>query len=402
MKIKIFVLLFLSVFASSCEANDAIQDDGVEGINIANFPVIDGSDSTDPLRKILMCHLLGFEYDWVRRPYTQDPNADIKQVIPQYTCTSSEQNHLKKDCLKESNTHSSFIALLNNEVELIIVARSISRDEKVYAEEIGVELIEKPIAKDALAFLVNPTNPIMSLTIDQIQGIYTGYITNWNSVGGNNDDIMPFVRNANSGSQEKFETMVMPGLIIKDFPELQVGLTMMSPYYQIEEYPNAIGFSPFYYYNVIVDNNSTKAIGVNGVAMTQDNIKNGSYPYTSEVYAAVRSGIDRNSMAYKIFEYLTSSCGQKVIEESGYIPLSTVSSVQSVSSKSIKISNNNNLLMIDSPTAISSVALFDMNGINVMQDNSGCVQIDLSKMQKGFYLVKIKNEEGVSTYNIKI
>ncbi len=77
-------------------------------------------------------------------------------------------------------------------------------------------------------------------------------MTNWKEVEGNDEEIRPYVRNRNSGSQEKFETLVMAGLTIAEFPELQVGLTMMSPYFQLEDDEQGIGFSPFYYYSVIV------------------------------------------------------------------------------------------------------------------------------------------------------
>ena len=105
-------------------------------------------------------------------------------IEPQYTCPQEEWRHLELDCLQKSNTHGSFINLLDGKVEVIFTARSMSRDEMVYAEEKGVELIEKPIAKDALAFLVNPANTVEDLSTEQIQSIYTGEITNWSEVGG--------------------------------------------------------------------------------------------------------------------------------------------------------------------------------------------------------------------------
>lgn len=318
------------ICASSCAAEDTPDQTLLPNININNFPVIDGSDSTDPLRDLLMCKVLGFGYKWERRPFTQDPQADIKEIIPEYTCSEADWRYLESTCLKHSNTHQSYINLIDGKVELVIAARSISRDEKAYAEESDVTLIEKPIAKDALTFMVNPSNPVSNLSISQLQGIYTGEITNWKEVGGNDEEIRPYVRNRNSGSQEKFETLVMEGLTIAEFPELQVGLTMMSPYYQLEEDRQGIGFSPFYYYSVIVDNGSTKAIGLDGVPMTKENVRNNNYPYTTEVYAAVRSDIDRNSTAYELFEFLTTSAGQSIVNESGYVPLNQDSAVRGI------------------------------------------------------------------------
>lgn len=225
------------------------------------------------------------------------------------------------DCMKKSNTHESFLNLIAGDVELIITARSISRDEKVSADANGVTLIEKPIARDALAFMVNAANSVNNLSIKQIQGIYKGDITNWNEVGGNDAAITPYIRNQNSGSQEKFETMVMAGLTIADLPEMQIGKTMMTPYYQLEYDANGIAFTPFYFLSVLVNNGKTKAVGVDGVAMTKENIENGTYPYTTDVYAIVRSDIDKSSVAYQLFKYLTTDAGQALIEESGYVPL---------------------------------------------------------------------------------
>ena len=325
MKHKLIILLSVFSFLS-CNAEDNNEiPTSMKDITIGNFPVLDGSDSTSPLRYILMCKLLGFDYEWQASPFIQNPDEAPKQVVPIFTCSEDERRELLTKRLLNSNTHQSFMNLIDDKVEVIITARSISRDEKAYADEQGVTLIEKPIARDALAFMVNLKNPVNNLSIEQIRGIYTGEIVNWSEVGGLDCMMKPYVRNRNSGSQEKFETMVMVGLTIKDFPEMQIGTTMMAPYYQLEQDTAGIAFTPFYYYKVMVGSGSTKAIGVNGVAMTKENIKNDTYPYTSHVYTAVRSDIDKSSMAYRLFEFLTSEEGQAIVDESGYVSLQTAS-----------------------------------------------------------------------------
>lgn len=326
---KIILLLLMAFTFSLCTGcsssdNGAGHDEeetanGLEGITISNFPVIDGSDSTTPLRYMLMCKAVGFDYEWRGNPFSQD--GCPKEILPSYDCTDEERRHLGSDCMKKSNTHESFLNLIAGDVELIITARSISRDEKVSADANGVTLIEKPIARDALAFMVNAANSVNNLSIKQIQGIYKGDITNWNEVGGNDAAITPYIRNQNSGSQEKFETMVMAGLTIADLPEMQIGKTMMTPFYQLERDVNGIAFTPFYFLSELVNNGKTKAVGVDGVAMTKENIENGTYPYTTDVYAIVRSDIDKSSVAYQLFKYLTTNAGQALIKESGYVPL---------------------------------------------------------------------------------
>ena len=377
MKHKLIILLSVFSFLS-CNAEDNNEiPTSMKDITIGNFPVLDGSDSTSPLRYILMCKLLGFDYEWQASPFIQNPDEAPKQVVPIFTCSEDERRELLTKRLLNSNTHQSFMNLIDDKVEVIITARSISRDEKAYADEQGVTLIEKPIARDALAFMVNLKNPVNNLSIEQIQGIYTGEIVNWSEVGGLDCMMKPYVRNRNSGSQEKFETMVMVGLTIKDFPEMQIGTTMMAPYYQLEQDTAGIAFTPFYYYKVMVGSGSTKAIGVNGVAMTKENIKNDTYPYTSHVYTAVRSDIDKSSMAYRLFEFLTSEEGQAIVDESGYVSLQTASTgIRSLENESKGAASDN-----VAPSG-KDASVYNLSGQRVIPQTKGIYIINGKKYVK--------------------
>jgi len=281
-----------------------------------------------------MCKLLNFNYEWKRNQLVSD--AGFNYISPIYNCTSEEKSHLENHCLQYSNTHLSFENLIDGTVELIITARDMSLDERTYADEKGVALIEKPIAKDALSFIVNPLNPVDELTSQQIRSIYTGVITNWNEIGGNDTIISPYIRNRNSGSQVKFEQIVMGGMEIMDLPEMREGITMFSPYRQIDEDVTGIAFTPYYYYSVIINDGKTKAIGVDSVPMRKDNIANGAYPFVTDVYAAVRFDTDKESMPYKVFEYLTTVDGQAAIEESGYVTLAEFTGIKTINDKATK------------------------------------------------------------------
>ena len=334
MKIKKLILLSVLFFGlMGCTENEghsdidnphvAVEDSSIiiEDSSVANFPVIDGSTSTAALRTIIACKILQLDYQW-RREVALDW---LWNVYPDYSTLSEEDQKLLYDKLQNNNTHGSFMNLIDGTVELIITAREISRDESVYARDKGVSLLQTPIAKDAFMFMVNAANPVNTLTISQIQGIYTGVIRNWSEVGGEDAEISPYIRNANSGSQEKMETMVMEGLEMIDWPEM-VGGSMGAPYWQLNDDVNGIAYTPFYYYDTIVDEEPivtvrrTKPIAVNGIAPSKETIIDGTYPYITEVYVAVRSDIDRNSMAYKLYEALVNS-GSAVVEESGYVPM---------------------------------------------------------------------------------
>ena len=283
-------------------------------LSLSNAPVTDGSDSTEPLRNLLMCRLLGIECQWQQRLQTDATWC----VIPQWYSLSDDDNAALHRILQNRNTHSSFVSLIDGENDIIITARGISRDEQKYADEKGIAVLSRPVAKDAFVFLVNPKNPVRNLSIEQIQKIYTGEIRNWKEVGGNDATINPYVRNPNSGSQEKMEKIVMAGLTMIDWPEM-VGYVMLSPYYQLENDENGIAYTPFYYYDTIVNDECTQVIGVNGIVPSKQTIENERYPYVTHVMSSVRADVDKSSTAYQLFYQLATGQHNDIVKESGYI-----------------------------------------------------------------------------------
>lgn len=397
------VSLFL-LFSTSCSGDDTNNVSPVlEGMSPENFPVLDGSDSTEPLRDILMCRIFGFQYKWERySPFLQDPTRAKQEVRPVYACSDSQRALIEKK-MQKSNTHQSYMNLIDGKVELVIAARAASRDENKYARDNNVALIEKPIAKDALTFMVNNSNPIECLSVEQIRKIYAGDITNWQEVGGEDMLITPYVRNRNSGSQEKFETMVMDGLEIKKFPEWHMGTTMETPYFQIENDRSGIAFTPYYYYSVIVGYGSTKAIGIEGVGMTKENIYNDTYPYVTNIYASIRADIDKSSTAYKIFEFLTSDKGQSVVEESGYIPLhksSTGISKQTNDGK-IEVSYLHGNIAVKCDECLQKIQVFDLNGTKVFSKSVNDKFIKIHHHLSGVFVISLFFDNG-SSYIKKI
>ena len=397
------VSLFL-MFSTSCSGDDTNNVSPVlEGMSPENFPVLDGSDSTEPLRDILMCRIFGFRYKWERySPFLQDPTRAKQEVRPVYACSDSQRALIEKK-MQKSNTHQSYMNLIDGKVELVIAARAASRDENKYARDNNVALIEKPIAKDALTFMVNNSNPIECLSVEQIRKIYTGDITNWQEVGGEDMLITPYVRNRNSGSQEKFETMVMDGLEIKKFPEWHMGTAMETPYFQIENDRSGIAFTPYYYYSVIVGYGSTKAIGIEGVSMIKENIYNDTYPYVTNIYASIRADIDKSSTAYKIFEFLTSDKGQSVVEESGYIPLhkSSAGISKQTNDGKIEVSYLHGNIAVKCDECLQKIQVFDLNGTKVFSKSVNDKFIKIHHHLSGVFVISLFFDNG-SSYIKKI
>ena len=178
------------------------------------------------------------------------------------------------------------------------------------------------IALDAFIFIVNHNNPIQSLTIKQVQDIYTGNITNWGEVGGNDAKINPYVRNANSGSQELMEMLVMKDLEMIKFPENSAELlfSMAGALDTVSHDSNSICYTVYYYKEHIAYMYYPESLAINGIYPDRDTIGNKSYPYVAEVYAVIRSDLDTSSKAYKLYEWLQTEAGKQVISESKYLP----------------------------------------------------------------------------------
>jgi phosphate transport system substrate-binding protein len=141
-------------------------------------------------------------------------------------------------------------------------------------------------------------------------------------VGGKDLEIVPLFRNRNSGSQELFETLVMQGLTMPDWSEDNEVGGMLPIFTRVRgENGAALGFTVYYYKEQIIrDNSLVKTLAVNGVYPDKNTISNGAYPYVAEVYAVIRSDLDKSSMAYQLYELLQTQAGKKIIAESGYIP----------------------------------------------------------------------------------
>ena len=310
--LTVFVLAIVVAFigCGGADSEETFNSPFIQGLTLNNYPRTDGSTSTLPLNTIIACRLLGIDF-----------GGNTGNVYPRLEGSNADKFW---ELVKASQTHESFINLIDNNADLILSARKMSAGEKAYADSKGVSLIETPIALDGFIFIVHPTNPIGSLTISQIQDIYAGRISRWNVLGGNNTNISPYVREPNSGSQELMESLVMKGLAIMDFPySPDIAFSMSGAHDAVSREENAICYSLYYYkeYLLGAGPNNTKTIAINGINPDKESISRNSYPLVTEVYAVIRSDLSESSMAYKVYEWLQTEAGKGVISESGYVAI---------------------------------------------------------------------------------
>lgn len=220
-----------------------------------------------------------------------------------------------------NNTIRAYEKLINKTADIIFVAPP-SKKQLEEAENAGINFRFTPIGKEAFVFFVNSQNPVNELTIEQLQAIYSGEITNWKELGGNDEAIRPFQRNENSGSQTAFVNF-MEGKTIIEPPTENVHYIMEPIVTQTADYTNygnAIGFSFRFYVNEMVKSNGVKILKINGVYPDLETIGNGTYLLSSPFFAITLTDNNKPNVA-KFLEWIVSEQGQYLVKKTGYCPI---------------------------------------------------------------------------------
>ncbi len=211
--------------------------------------------------------------------------------------------------------------LLNGERDLIF-ALAPSKKQTEEATAAGVKYELTPFCMDAFVFFVNADNPVGNLTTEQIRGIYNGKITDWKEVGApQSTKIIPFQRNEGSGSQTTLQKLMGDTPIMPPLKEDRIGGMgdIINDTANYRNFRAALGFSFRYYSTEMLRNNQIRLLSVDGVAPTVENIRDGSYPLVVTVYMVTARPRPEN--VRKIVDFMLSPEGQKLVEETGYVPI---------------------------------------------------------------------------------
>lgn len=236
--------------------------------------------------------------------------------------------HYYNSTVRCTGTVEAYQRLIDREVDLIFAAAP-SQAQLDAAAAAGVELHLTPIGKEAFVFFVNSKNPVTDLSVEQIQGIYSGAITNWREVGGDSQSIRPFQRMENSGSQSALERL-MAGLPLLE-PEMEDRVASMGGIIQevasYRNYKNAIGFSFRFYATEMVSSSDIRLLALDGIPPTQETIQDGTYPLASEFYVVTASLVgqpppqEQDPILAEFLAWILSEQGQYLVEKTGYVPV---------------------------------------------------------------------------------
>ena len=217
-------------------------------------------------------------------------------------------------------------ALINGTVDIANASRQIKPEETEQIEQNGNIPVEFVVARDAIAVIVNPNNPINKLTIPQISAIYTGEINNWSELGGEDRPIVRLSREVNSGTHVYFleEVIRMGG----DDDSLMFSTdTLLLPSSEgitteVSQNPNAIGYDGLGYVTpdtkvvaIARDYNSTYYLP------TVDTVNNGKYPIARDLYMYTVD--DPIGVVKTYLEWIFTTEAQDIVKQQGFVPINT-------------------------------------------------------------------------------
>ena len=236
-----------------------------------------------------------------------DGSTSMEKVIGALGESFMEANSGTTFTYNPTGSGSGIQAVSEGRCDIGLSSRALKDDEKASG------LKETTLALDGIAIIVNPQNPVKDLSLEQIAKIYTGEITNWKDVGGNDAEIVLIGREAGSGTRDGFESITDT----KDACQYRQELTSTGDVITtVSQNPNAIGYA-----SLAAIKDSVKALTVNGVAPTEATVKDGTYLVQRPFVLVTKEGVALSETAQKFFNFATSADAASIISAAGAVPV---------------------------------------------------------------------------------
>ena len=236
-----------------------------------------------------------------------DGSTSMEKVIGALGESFMEANSGTTFTYNPTGSGSGIQAVSEGRCDIGLSSRALKDDEKASG------LKETIVALDGIAIIVNPQNPVKDLSLEQIAKIYTGEITNWKDVGGEDAEIVRIGREAGSGTRDGFESITDT----KDACQYRQELTSTGDVITtVSQNPNAIGYA-----SLAAIKDSVKALTVNGVAPTEATVKDGTYLVQRPFVLVTKEGVALSETAQKFFNFATSADAASIISAAGAVPV---------------------------------------------------------------------------------
>ena len=238
-------------------------------------------------------------------PVTTDGSTSMEKVIGTLGEAFTEKEGINVT-YNPTGSGSGIQAVSEGRCDIGLSSRALKDDEKA-------ALTETVVALDGIAMIVNPENPVSDLSLEQIAAIYTGEITNWKEVGGNDAEIVLIGREAGSGTRDGFETITGTAEACKYRQELTSTGDVIAT---VASNPDAIGYA-----SLAALKNTVKALSVSGVTPTEETVKDGNYIIQRPFVLVTKTGETLSANAQKFFDFALSAEAAQYITTAGAVPV---------------------------------------------------------------------------------
>ena len=234
-----------------------------------------------------------------------DGSTSMEKVINSLGESFMAMNKDVKFTYNPTGSGSGIQAVSEGRCDIGLSSRALKDDEKASG------LVETVVALDGIAIVVNPENPVSDLDIDTIAKIYTGEITNWKDIGGNDAEIVLIGREAGSGTRDGFESITDT----KDACQYRQELTSTGDVINtVSQNPDAIGYA-----SLSAVGDSVKALTVGSVEATEATVKDGSYVVQRPFVLVTKEGTKLSPAAQAFFDYALSADAASIIAAAGAV-----------------------------------------------------------------------------------
>ena len=235
-----------------------------------------------------------------------DGSTSMEKVIGYLSESYMEENKNVKVTYNPTGSGAGIQAVSEGRCDIGLSSRDLKDDEKT-------TLDQTVVAIDGIAIVVNPENKIEDLSVEQIGKIYTGEITNWKDVGGDDKPIVLIGREAASGTRDGFESITDT----KDKCKYNQELTSTGDVIQtVSSNPNAIGYA-----SLAAIKDTVKALSIENVKPSKDTIQNKTYKIQRDFVLVTKKDTKLSDAAQKFFDFATSKEADALIEKAGAIPV---------------------------------------------------------------------------------
>ena len=237
---------------------------------------------------------------------TTDGSTSMEKVIGALGESFEGENSKATFTYNPTGSSAGITAVAEGRCDIGLASRALKDEEKSQG------LKETVLAYDGIAVIVNPENGVDGLTIEQIADIYTGKITNWKDVGGSDAEIVLIGREAGSGTRDGFESITGTEDACKYRQELSSTGDVITT---VANNPNAIGYA-----SLASIKDTVKALEVDGVAPSEDTVKDGTYKVQRPFMLITKTDAQLSDVAQAFFDYVTSADANAVISAAGAVP----------------------------------------------------------------------------------